>query len=250
MPDLSTITAGDILVLALTFLLAGGVKGVIGMGLPTVSLAILTLIYGLPEAMGLLLVPSFVTNLWQALAGGQLGQLSRRLWTFLIPAALLIWPGVWLLSRLNAEMLATLLGVTVILYAVLGLRGLRLTLRPATRQWTSPLAGGLTGLLTGMTGSFVVPGVLYLQSVGLDRHQLVQAMGMLFFICTLVLAAGLQSVNLLSSATLTLSASAVLPALIGMVAGQWLRKRLSEQSFRRIFFGALIIIGLALILQR
>ena len=72
MPDLSVITPFDLLALALTFLLAGGVKGVIGMGLPTVSLAILTLIHGLPEAMGLLLVPSFVTNLWQALAGGQL----------------------------------------------------------------------------------------------------------------------------------------------------------------------------------
>ena len=49
-----------------TFLLAGMIKGVIGLGLPTVSLAILTVVIGLPQAMALLLVPSLLTNVWQA----------------------------------------------------------------------------------------------------------------------------------------------------------------------------------------
>jgi len=53
-----------------TFLIAGAVKGVIGLGLPTVSLAALTVALDLPSAMALLLVPSFVTNLWQAMVGG------------------------------------------------------------------------------------------------------------------------------------------------------------------------------------
>ena len=47
------------LVILTTFLLAGLVKGVIGLGLPTVSLAILTVALDLPSAMVLLLVPSF-----------------------------------------------------------------------------------------------------------------------------------------------------------------------------------------------
>ena len=59
-----------ILAIVGTFLIAGTVKGVIGLGLPTVSLALLTVALGLPEAMNLLLVPSFVTNLCQAMVGG------------------------------------------------------------------------------------------------------------------------------------------------------------------------------------
>ncbi len=43
------------LVILATFLLAGLVKGVIGLGLPTVSLAILTVALDLPSAMVLLL---------------------------------------------------------------------------------------------------------------------------------------------------------------------------------------------------
>ena len=80
----------DIAVLApvaAVFFLAGAVKGVIGLGLPTVSLALLTLALDLPTAMALLLVPSFVTNLWQGLVGGHLGPLLRRLWPFLTLAA-------------------------------------------------------------------------------------------------------------------------------------------------------------------
>ena len=65
-----------------TFLLAGTVKGVIGLGLPTVSLAILTVAFDLPQAMALLLVPSFVTNLWQAMVGGHARELIARLWLF------------------------------------------------------------------------------------------------------------------------------------------------------------------------
>ena len=61
----------DLLILVtLTFLLAGTVKGVIGMALPTVSLGILAATLGLKEAIVLMLVPSFVTNVWQGVIGG------------------------------------------------------------------------------------------------------------------------------------------------------------------------------------
>lgn len=75
-----------LLAVAATFLVAGAVKGVIGLGLPTVSLALLTVTIGLPQAMAVLLVPSFVTNLWQAASGGNGRVLLARLWPFLVAA--------------------------------------------------------------------------------------------------------------------------------------------------------------------
>lgn len=75
-----------IAVIALTFLIAGTVKGVIGLGLPTVSLALLVVALDLPTAMALLLVPSFVTNLWQATVGGNGFAILRRIWFFLVMA--------------------------------------------------------------------------------------------------------------------------------------------------------------------
>ena len=58
-----------LVVATLTFLLAGFVKGVIGLGLPTVSMGLLTLVMAPAKAASLLIVPSFLTNVWQWTAG-------------------------------------------------------------------------------------------------------------------------------------------------------------------------------------
>ena len=77
-----------LLLITLTFLLAGTVKGIVGFGLPTVALAILTATVGLPAAMVIFLVPSFATNVWQAVAGGNAAMLLSRFWPLLLAAFL------------------------------------------------------------------------------------------------------------------------------------------------------------------
>ena len=109
--------------------------------------------------------------------------------------------------------------------------------------WAGPLAGSVNGLLTGMTGSFVVPGVMFLQAIGLPRDMLIQAMGMLFTASTLALAFALLGNDLLTLELGALSAAAVLPAIAGLLVGQRLRKSLSERLFRRVFFVSLLILG-------
>ena len=47
-----------------TFLLAGLVKGVVGMGLPPVAIGIMALAMPPAQAAALVLVPAFVTNIW------------------------------------------------------------------------------------------------------------------------------------------------------------------------------------------
>jgi uncharacterized membrane protein YfcA len=98
-----------------------------------------------------------------------------------------------------------------------------------------------------MTGSSVVPGVMFLQAIGLPRDALIQAMGILFAASTFALAAALQQANFLTADHGVLSSAAVLPAIAGMIAGRWIRKRLSEQRFRTVFFIALLLLGAYLI---
>lgn len=242
MPDLFSLVF-----IALTFLLAGTVKGVIGMGLPSVSLALLTASLGLPQAMALLIVPSFITNVWQAVTGGNALRILRRIWLFLMMASVTVWFGAAALTRVNLGLLSALLGVLLVLYAVLGMSGARFSMQRRQEAWAGPLLGGVNGVLTGMTGSFVVPGVIFLQAIGLPRDMLIQSMGMLFTVSTLALAVSLQGNGLLTAELSGVSAVAVVPALIGMVVGQRLRRRLSEALFRRCFFIALLMLGLYII---
>ena len=242
----------DFTVLALvagTFLLAGSVKGVIGLGLPTVSLAVLTATIGLQPAMALLLVPSFVTNLWQAVVGGNAKEIIARIWLFLIAATVTVWLGSLVLVEVDVSYLSALLGLLLVVYSVLSLSRPTIAIPRAWEGWAGPVLGTANGILTGMTGSFVVPGVLYLQAIGLPRDMLIQAMGMLFTVSTVALGVALGGQELLTVELGAISAAAVIPAIIGMVFGQKIRQRLSEENFRRVFFISTFILGLYIIVR-
>ena len=244
--------AGDfspVIVVAAVFLVAGAVKGVVGLGLPTVSLALLTVVFDLATAMALLLVPSFVTNCWQALVGGNGRAILRRLWPFLALATVTVWLGAQALTRLEPFLLKGLLGLLLVLYALVNLVGFRPAISRRKESWLGPLLGTVNGILTGMTGSFVVPGVMFLQAIGLPRDQLIQAMGMLFTVSTVALGLSLGQASLLGRVEVILSAGAALPAVVGMIAGQALRRHLSEQRFRTVFFVALLALGLYIVIH-
>ncbi len=229
--------------IVVTFLIAGTVKGVIGLGLPTVSLALLAVLFDLPTAMVLLLVPSFVTNLWQALVGGNIFPIVRRLWPFLAMAAVSVWLGTQMFLQIDPLYLTGLLGGLLMAYSLISLMGIKVSVSTRNQVWAGPLFGTVNGLLTGMTGSFVVPGVLYLQALGLDRNTLIQSMGMLFTASTLALGVSLQDGQLLSWDLAQMSAIGLIPALVGMVAGQKVRQLFSETQFRHIFFLSLLAMG-------
>ena len=229
--------------IAATFVIAGGVKGVIGLGLPTISLGLLIVVLDLTTAMALLIAPSFVTNVYQASSGGLAGVILRRIWPFLLMATATVWLGATALTRVDLGVLTTLLGLLLVAYGGLNLAGIRLTIPGHIEGWTGPIFGAANGILTGMTGSFVVPGVMYLRGIGLSRDMLVQAMGMLFTVSTVALAFALGTNALLSAELGIVSLFAVIPSLTGMWAGQYVWGSLSETQFRSALFIAIVLLG-------
>jgi uncharacterized membrane protein YfcA len=112
------------------------------------------------------------------------------------------------------------------------------------------LAAGLaTGGITAATGVFVIPAVPYLQAIGLEKDELVQALGLSFTVSTLALAAALAGIGGFSTELIMPSLAAVAVALLGMRLGQSIRARLSARSFRLCFFAGLLALGLYLALR-
>ena len=134
-------------------------------------------------------------------------------------------------------------------YALLALSGWKPRLDGQAEGVGGIVAGALNGVFTGLTGSFVVPGVLYLNAIGLTRDEMVQAMGILFTVSTLGLGVALTGQGLLSSDLSWVSLAGVIPALIGMSLGRRLRQRLPEPLFRRVFLLALLGLGAAIALR-
>ncbi|MEP7100747.1 MAG: TSUP family transporter, partial [Burkholderiales bacterium] len=140
--------------------------------------------------------------------------------------------------------LATLgLGIALIAYAALGLLKWRLRVKRAHERWLAPLIGLATGLVTAATGVFVIPAVPYLQALGMEKEELVRALGISFLVSTIALGVALGSSGALQITALAGSALALLPALLGMGAGQWLRLRVHPETFKTIFFCGLLALG-------
>jgi uncharacterized membrane protein YfcA len=229
------------------FLIGGVVKGVIGLGLPSVSLALLAIIIDLPSAMALIVMPTIFTNVWQGMVGGNGKVIVVRLWPFLLMAAVTVWIGAIALTRVDLAWLSALLGLLLIIYSVVNLGGFHFKISQRHEVWLGPLMGSVNGVFMGMTGSSVVPGVMYLQSLGLSRDVLVQAMGILFMVSTLALAIALQQNAFLTFQNGLISLASLVPAVIGMIFGQRIRQNLSETWFRRIFFVSLLFLGVYII---
>ncbi|MBR0668672.1 sulfite exporter TauE/SafE family protein [Roseomonas hellenica] len=236
--DLSSGTA-----IAAVFLLAGIVKGVVGLGLPTLSMGLLTLMVSPAQAATLLLAPSFVTNLWQMAVGPHFRALLIRLWPLLGAAVIGTLAGAGSLSGGNAAVAAIALGVVLIAYAAVALWAPRLKVPKAAEPWLGPLTGLATGFVTGATGVFVVPAVPYLQAIGLEKDALVQALGLSFTVSTLALGAGLALHDAFASSEILASLLALAPALIGMMLGQWIRARVEPRIFRLWFLASLAVLG-------
>lgn len=251
MPDLSLLLPENLHLLAVPaaiFLLAGLVKGVIGMGLPTVAMALLALSMTPAQAAALLILPSFLTNLWQAGPLHTALPLLRRLAPLLLSTAAGTLIGAWLIGAPAGSWARMALGSILALYAVWTLMG-RQGHVPAARETSFGLAaGGATGLVTAATGVFVLPSVPYLQSLGLSRDELIQAMGLSFTVSTIFLAAGLVLNQAYPMAAAGASLLMLVPAILGMQLGQWLRVRIAPPLFRRLFLGSLLLLGLHMLI--
>lgn len=239
-------TPAALLFVALSFLLAGSAKGVAGMGLPTVAMGLLGLQMPPAEAASLIVFPSLATNVWQYVAGPHRVALLRRIWPMLIAIGVATWAAAGLMVK-GAEREVTLaLGGALLAYGVFGLARLRITVRPRDEKWLSPVIGTATGIVTGAAGVFVLPAVPYLQALDLEKDELVQALGLSFTISTLSLAAGLAAHGVLHVTAAGESLACIMPAFAGMTVGQKLRNRIDQATFRRVFFMALLVLGLGI----
>jgi uncharacterized protein len=249
MPEATTIFV------AVVFALAGFAKGVIGLGLPTISMGLLAVVMTPMEAAAILVLPSFLTNVWQMAVGPGLHAVVRRLWPMMLGVCLGTWAAAGLMAGPHARYGTALLGTALLLYALAGLCArtgaapLGFSIRRAWEPWLGPVIGGITGIITAATGVFVIPAVPYLEAIGLEKENLVQALGLSFTVSTVALAINLAFAGALGISVAGASMVALASAAAGMWAGQALRLRLRPEQFRRWFFAGLLLLGLYLIIR-
>jgi len=235
-----------LILIAAAFLLAGFIKGVIGLGLPTVSMGLLAVTMPPARALAIVIVPAIVTNIWQTFGGPYLRDIIRRLWPLMAGTALGIWLNAGMLTGPYARYGTITLGVLLVIYAIIGLRKFNFSVARADEKWIGGIVGLITGVVSAATGVQVIPSMPFMQAIGMEKDELVQALGMFFTVATVALAFNLTSAGLLTAATAVPGVVAMAAAFTGMFIGQAVRSRLQPETFRRWFLVAMIFLGLYL----
>jgi uncharacterized membrane protein YfcA len=136
--------------------------------------------------------------------------------------------------------------VLLVIYAIVGLSKFSFSVARSNEKWIGGIVGLITGMVSAATGVQVIPSVPFMQAIGLEKDELVQALGVFFTIATLALAFNLTSAGLLDASTALPGAVAMACAFTGMFIGQAVRSRMRPEAFRRWFLIAMILLGLYL----
>ena len=235
-----------LLFIAAAFLLAGFIKGVIGLGLPTVSMGLLAVAMPPGQALAIVIVPAIVTNIWQTFVGPYLRDIIARLWPLMVSTVVGIWLNAGMLTGPYARYGTIVLGLLLVIYAIVGLSKFSFKVARSDEKWVGGIVGLVTGVVSAATGVQVVPSMPFMQAIGMEKDELVQALGVFFTVATVALAFNLTSAGLLDAATALPGAVAMACAFAGMFIGQAVRSRMRPEAFRRWFLIAMILLGLYL----
>ena len=239
--------AMNLLTVVVVFVLAGTVKGITGMGLPTVAMSMLGLWMAPVQAAALIVAPSLATNLAQC-RGAHLRSLVVRLWPGWAAVAVVTVCAPGFGGAVPMEAVRSLLGGTLVAYGAWGLWRPALPDLSVSGKWLGVVAGAATGVVTACTAVFVLPWVPYLQSLRLDKDEMVQALGLSFTVATLALAVRVHvsaPPDWWSASTALAVCGALAGAFCGLKFGAGLRARLAGPAFQRALFLVFIALGAA-----
>ena len=232
--------------ISLVFLVAGIVKGLLGMGLPAILMVFLTLMMPPLEAMPLILLPMLLINVVQYLRGPEPIVTARKYGVFAFFTFTVVTLVALNLRRFPESFVLASIGFTMVLFAVLSLFGWRFTIGP--RLLWQAVAGIISGIIGGLSSIWSPPVVMYLMGRNLGKDEFVGVVGYLFMVGSIGLGLALGTISLLTVEFLVPSCIGLGLSLIGFRIGEGLRHKINTETFRTIILYAFLLMGGRLVL--
>ena len=249
MLSISNIDSAILIQVVLIFLAGGMVKGLIGVGLPTVTLTLLSFVFDIKDSISIILIPIILTNLYQMLDGNSLKEIIGEVKFFLIGSFLFIFPGFYFLTILKSDTILAILALLLIINSFMSLMKYEIKLKNYKSKVIQLGIGSLTGITTGVTSIYTMPFIFLIQSLNYSKNKVIQLMGLSFFIFACMQLILFSSHGMIDFDKLSISLLACLPILAGVYFGTALRKKISETLFKTLFNIMLVAMGSLLILK-
>jgi len=233
--------------LTVVFLIAGTVKGAVGLGLPTAALGMMTLFVDPRSAITILIFPIVLSNAWQMYRAGNIRQTLRRYLPMSFALIVFVWISVNVSVFVKDWVLLAALGASILLFVAVNVTKFAPNI-PARFDTTAQLvAGTVGGIMGGLTSVWAPPLAIYLTARQVPKAEFVRATGLIFFMGSIPLAGGYIKAGFMTSEMATLSGYVLIPTFLGFWIGEKLRARMSEEVFKNAILFIFFIMALNLL---
>lgn len=235
---------------ALGLFVAGIIKGATGLGYASCALPFLALAMGLKQAIPLVMLPAMASNFMIICITPHRVESLRRFWPLYIAAIPGIMVGIYLLVWFGPKLPTMGLGILIVAYSAYSIaRPLQVIPKKLEMPLQVPI-GLINGLLTGLTGSQVLPFLPYILGLHLDPDRTTQAINLAITIWSGVMLIALYHSGVASTGSLIGSVLALVPALLGIFAGSICRPLIPERHYRLVVQVVLGFLGVSLIAKQ
>lgn len=242
MTDPATIT-----LLIVAFFTAGTVKGVIGMGMPTIALGFMTLVLDPRLAISIIIVPMVILNIWQVWRSGETKQALLRYLPFAM--SLIAFVAIFMAwsATFSTQVIYIFMGISILIFVAINATNLPFSI-PDNRNTAAQIGfGSIAGIIGGVSALWAPPMAIYLTARKVDKDEFVRATGLLIFLGCLPLVLGHAAKGALTLPVFVTAMAMLVPSFVGFSVGEFLRSRISEKAFRGVLLIAFLLMGLNLI---
>ena len=243
---ISTMTAELSGIVGISFFIAGIIKGLIGIGLPTAALTLLTISVTPLEAIGLNVMPMVVTNLYQLCKADSIRQLISSYWRFAGVMMVCMTGTALLAASLGNDIIRLMIAISIFGFTLNQLFGHALYLPPHLDRPFQYVLGGLAGLIGGLTSAWGVPITIYLVMKNVSPKQFIDATGFLVTIGCVPIIFGYSVTSIFHLGIIGYGVLGSLTAIAGFAIGERLRPFVSAVFFRKLVLLLFLFMGLRL----
>ncbi len=229
--------------------LAGVVKGMVGFAMPMIIVSGVGSFSAPEVALAALLFPTLVSNFVQTAHGG-FGNALRAVWAYRLYLAIvlvMIVLSAQLVPLVPKDLFYLLIGLPITGLALIQLAGWRPDITGRNGLGLQALVATFAGFMGGISGLWGVPTTMYLTAAHTPKQQQMQIQGVVYGLGSVALVLAHLKSGVLDWPAARFSTAMVVPAMLGMVLGLRLQRRIDQDRFRQITLAVLVLAGLNLI---
>jgi len=236
----------EVLLIAILSFIAGGIGTLTGFGTATIMVPVLLLSYSLPETLLLSGIVHWFGNFWKISLFWK-GFRWRLILAFGIPGLIFTWIGASLVYNISQDILAPLLGMSLMLYTIFIFFNQSFKL-PATNK-IAVLGGSISGFMCGIFGVGGAIRSAFLSAFNLPKAVFISTAGFI----GLIIDTGRLSRYLIEGTTITsLPIWSLLvfigASFLGALIAKKIVNKIPQQQFRLIVMVFLFAIAIRYII--